>query len=83
MESNNNDSNNVVYTGVVIFFDSKRGYGFIGYEIDGVKQRDSFVHYSDLNVQGFKTLYKDQKVSFSIGKNRNGDPKAINVTVIP
>jgi CspA family cold shock protein len=88
MESNkdNNTSGNVldnkVYEGVVIFFRPRQGYGFIGYEVDGMKKSDMFIHYSDIAVEGFKTLYKGQKVSFSIGLNRKGEPKAINVKVI-
>ena len=70
------------FFGEVIFFDPKRGFGFIGWEKDGLKQKDMFVHFSDISCEGFKTLYKDQKVSFGIGKNNSGDPKAIEVEVL-
>jgi len=68
--------------GTVVWFSAQKGYGFISYDIESVKQRDIFVHYSDICVEGFKTLYKEQKVSFEVGVNKHGDPKAINVTVL-
>lgn len=72
----------VKYNGEVLWFDPKRGYGFIGWEKDGVKQKDLFAHFSDIICEGFKTLYKGQKVSFGLGVNKHGDPKAIEITVI-
>jgi len=69
-----------VYTGTVIWFSGS--YGFIEWEKDGAKQNDIFVHYSDIAADGFRTLYKAQKVSFSIGTNKGGDPKAINVMAL-
>jgi CspA family cold shock protein len=71
-----------VFTGEVIFFNSKTGYGFILWEKQGVKQKDIFLHYSDINMEGYKTVNKGQKVSFNIGENIRGQDKAINVTVI-
>jgi cold shock protein len=71
-----------VYYGEVIFFDPKKGYGFVSWDIDGVKQGDMFVHFSDIAMDGFKTLYKQQKVQFSIGTNVRGEPKAIEVIVL-
>lgn len=72
----------IKYNGEVLWFDPKRGYGFIGWEKDGVKQKDLFAHFSDIVCEGFKTLYKGQKVSFGLGVNKHGDPKAIEITVI-
>jgi cold shock protein len=79
MESNKDSK---VYSGKTIFFNNKTGYGFISWAKEGVTQKDIFVHYSDIQVSGFKTLQKDQMVEFQIGVNHRGDPKAINVTVI-
>lgn len=73
---------NKIYSGKIIWFSSSKGIGFIQYEIDGVKQKDMFVHYSDINCVGFKTLRKDDNVSFKIGKNKHDVDKAIEVTVI-
>ena len=68
--------------GMVIFFDPKRGYGFLDHSVDGVKQPDLFVHFSDINSEGFKTLYKGQKVSYNVGTNKHGVAKAIDVEVL-
>lgn len=70
------------FYGEVLWFDPKRGFGFIGWEKDGVKQKDMFVHFSDVTCEGFKTLYKHQKVSFQLGVNKHSTPKAINVEVL-
>lgn len=75
-------SDNEKFVGIVIFFDSKQGYGFIDWEKDGVKQTDMFFHYSDIVCEGFKTVFKDQKVSFGVGVNKHGKPKGIEVTVL-
>ena len=72
----------ILYYGEVIFFDPVKGYGFLLWEIEQVKQKDLFVHFSDVKMDGFKTLYKGQKVSFSLGTNRHGNPKAVNVQVL-
>lgn len=71
-----------VYYGEVLWFDPKRGYGFLGWEIDSVKQKDLFVHFSDVSCEGFKTLYKEQKVSFGLGVNKHNVPKAICVIIL-
>lgn len=71
-----------MYNGTVIFFSPKSGYGFITYKIDGIVQKDIFCHFSDIDMEGFRTLLPNQNVSFNIGTNHHGQPKAINVTVI-
>lgn len=70
------------YTGKVIWFNPKNGYGFIEWSDENVKQKDMFVHFSDIVCEGFKTLNKDQVVSFKLGKNHSGNPKAIEVKVV-
>lgn len=70
------------FVGTVAWFDPKRGFGFIEWEKDGVKQKDLFVHFSDISCEGFKTLYKAQKVSFGLGVNVRGNPKATVVEVL-
>ena len=66
--------------GEVIWFNEKRGLGFIKCE-DGSK--DKFVHYSNIVSEPgkFKTLVAGQKVSFVIGANKNG-PQAEQVMVV-
>ena len=75
-------SDDKVYNGTVIFFDIKQGYGFLQWEIDGTPQKDIFAHYSDINCEGFKAIYKDQKVSFKLGVNKRGETKAIEITIV-
>jgi CspA family cold shock protein len=76
------EDNKVVYVGEVIWFSAQKGYGYLLWEKDGVQQKDMFLHYSDIVIDGFKTVYKGDRVSFSIGKNMRGEPKAIEVVVI-
>jgi cold shock protein len=45
--------------GVVRWFDSKKGYGFI--DVAGV---DYFAHYKDIEMEGYKDLQEGQKVTF-------------------
>jgi len=66
------------YEGEVVWFDPKPGYGFIKWEAD----RDMFVHFSDIVQEGYKTLKKGQKVTFQVGQNNTGKPKAIEVKVV-
>lgn len=70
------DENKVLY-GTVVWF--KNGYGFAKPDNSEI---DIFCHYSDIAMEGYKTLVKGQKVSYQIGTNNHGKPKAINITVI-
>ena len=63
--------------GKVKWFSAEKGYGFIARE-DG---DDVFVHFSGLNMEGFKTLEEGQKVEFDLTEGEKG-PQATNVTVI-
>lgn len=71
--------------GIVIWFGQKKegcaraGYGFIKPD-DGSK--DVFVHWQDVDMEGFKVLHKDDKVSFEYGVNSKGEPKAIKVKAL-
>ena len=60
--------------GTVKWFNEKKGYGFIS--CDG--EDDLFIHYSDIETDGFKTLSEDQKVEFEVGDSEKG-PSAKNV----
>lgn len=62
--------------GIVKWFDSEKGYGFISYE-----GRDIFVHYSAINQEGHKSLEQGQKVTFEIVEGKKGD-QAANVTKV-
>tara|TARA_Y100000817_G_scaffold107437_1_gene84102 strand:- start:223 stop:435 length:213 start_codon:yes stop_codon:yes gene_type:complete len=61
--------------GTVKWFDTKKGYGFI--ELEGNK--DVFVHFSEINEEGYKSLRDGEAVEFDIEKDDSGE-RAKNVT---
>jgi len=61
--------------GTVKWFSEKKGYGFIERE----EGRDVFVHYSSIDMPGFKVLTEGERVSFDIEDSDRG-PVAKNVT---
>lgn len=63
--------------GAVKWFNNQKGYGFITAE-DG---KDVFVHFSGLNMEGFKTLEEGAAVEFDITDGAKG-PQAVNVEVV-
>ncbi len=60
--------------GIVKWFSEKKGYGFIEQD----EGRDIFVHYSSINIPGFKTLAEGERVSFEVEESDRG-PVAKNV----
>lgn len=62
--------------GIVKLFDNKRGFGFIT-----CQGEDLFVHYSDIQADGYNMLYPNQKVEF-IRIDAPRGPQAIKVRLI-
>lgn len=70
----------LAHTGVVKFFNPEKGFGFIARD-DG--EGDVFVHFSGINMSGFKELQQGQSVQFdTIVDPRTNKIKAQNVVII-
>ena len=63
--------------GHVKWFNNDKGYGFIGYRQD----EDIFVHYSAIELDGYKTLSEGQLVEFKLIETSKGY-QAINVKLL-
>ena len=64
--------------GTVKFFDGKKGWGFITDE----NKNDVFVHYSNIQMEGRKSLNQNDVVEFEIGEGKDGRSQAVNVNRI-
>jgi CspA family cold shock protein len=64
-------------TGTVKFFNNEKGFGFISREGGS----DVFVHFSNIQGDGYKTLEEGQQVEFDVAPGRKGE-EAQNVRVI-
>ncbi len=64
-------------TGTVKFFNNEKGYGFISRE----QGDDVFVHFSNIQGSGYKTLEEGQAVEFDVAPGRKGE-EAQNVRAI-
>ena len=62
-------------SGTVKWFNESKGFGFIQRE----NGPDLFVHFSNIQGDGFKTLTEGQRVTFTEGAGQKG-PQAENVT---
>ena len=60
--------------GTVKWFNDSKGFGFINQDGGG----DIFVHYSEIQDQGFKSLSEGQRVEFDVVQGKKG-PAAANV----
>ncbi len=60
--------------GTVKWFNAEKGYGFIECE-DG---KDVFVHFSAINMDGYKSLQEGESVEFDVIEGNKG-PQAANV----
>jgi CspA family cold shock protein len=66
-----------VATGTVKFFNAEKGYGFISRE----QGDDVFVHYSNIQGSGYRSLNEGQRVEFDVAPGRKGE-EAQNVRAI-
>jgi cold shock protein len=66
-----------VTTGTVKFFNSEKGFGFIARE----QGDDVFVHFSNIQGEGYKSLTEGQRVEFDVAPGRKGE-EAQNVRVV-
>ncbi|MFC1736019.1 cold-shock protein [Candidatus Hydrogenedentota bacterium] len=62
-------------TGIVKWFSDQKGFGFITPEEGG---EDLFVHHSNIDAEGFRTLAEGQKVDFEAAQGKKG-PEALKV----
>ena len=64
-------------TGTVKWFNAEKGFGFITPD-ENSGGKDLFVHQTDIESSGFRSLDEGQKVEFESESSSKG-PKAINV----
>ena len=63
--------------GTVKWFNSEKGFGFIA--VDG--GQDLFVHYTAIDMEGYRSLEDGQRVEFEVGQGPKG-PQAESVRVV-
>jgi cold shock protein len=61
--------------GTVKWFNSEKGYGFITQDGGG---KDVFVHFSEIDAAGFRSLDEGQQVEYEVGPGQKG-PQALHV----
>ena len=66
--------------GTVKWFNAEKGYGFISNDNGG---DDVFVHFSAIQVEGFKTLTEGQKVTFDNEPDPKNSEKLRAINVCP
>ena len=64
--------------GTVKWFTAEKGYGFI--TLEGNNQ-DVFVHWSAIQMDGYRSLEEGQQVEFEVGEGQKG-PQAESVTLL-
>ncbi len=72
-----NGKSNLLTTGTVKFFNAEKGFGFISREGGD----DVFVHFSNIQGEGYKSLDEGQAVEFDVAPGRKGE-EAQNVRAI-
>lgn len=57
--------------GTVVWFSTKKGFGFIKSE-DPMDEKDVFVHWSGIEMEGYKQLAPGDKVSYALKQTEKG-----------
>lgn len=65
-------------TGTVKWFNAEKGYGFISQD----NGDDLFVHFSEIQGDGYKSLEERATVEFDVAVGNNGKDQATNVRAI-
>lgn len=65
--------------GKVIFFNNAKGWGFVRPEAG---QPDHFIHYSEIQMEGYKSLTEGQTVEYELGMGPNGKQQANSIRVV-
>jgi cold shock protein len=76
-DPSDDEKRSIVATGTVKFFNSEKGFGFISRE----QGDDVFVHYSNIQGDGYRSLDEGQRVEFDVAPGRKGE-EAQNVRPI-
>ena len=63
------DRSEMATAGTVKWFNSEKGYGFISREAGP----DVFVHYSSIQMDGYRNLEEGQRVQFEVGPGKKGE----------
>ncbi|WP_424862723.1 cold-shock protein [Streptomyces sp. MMS24-I29] len=63
--------------GTVKWFDAEKGFGFVEQD----SGPDLFVHYSEIQATGYRSLEEGQRVEYEVTQGAKG-PQAIQVTVV-
>lgn len=71
------ESVGIMALGTVKWFNAEKGYGFITVDESG---DDVFVHWSAIQMDGFRALEEGQRVEFELGEGQKG-PQAEGVRV--
>lgn len=67
-------------TGSIKWFNNRKGFGFIATDENN---EDIFLHYSAIEMDGFKTVARNQRVTFESQPNPNGKgTQAVNVKIL-
>ena len=64
--------------GTVTWFNAEKGYGFITPDDSGA---DVFVHYSEIQTTGYRSLEENQRVTYTVTQGNKG-PQATAVSAI-